>query len=296
MMEVWIAVRASHSVSLATAIHYFINFLWFLHHLFMPEASKRYCSPNSSAVDALGWVVSPYRCLAVVAMSRSDGGGSPASKDSGQVQRALADLDGESDASSVASVRGLVAGWVMVKKCCLNHWCVRFASSFTFIFPSLSGPGDGRCRPNLGSLSEVYLGLFSNGSMVLDGPKLSQHLSPARSDGGSSDSASSAGGGSFAWTTVFTTVIATNFLGFYLYEILHASHLRPCNHPCGQSPCMLLWPCFDGAEQHQANASKNCLTRSGITYSAASSASTVTEAIIMNFKVWIGGVAECNNF
>lgn len=43
-------------------------------------------------------------------MSRSDGGGSPASKDSGQVQRALADLDGESDASSVASVRGLVAG------------------------------------------------------------------------------------------------------------------------------------------------------------------------------------------
>ena len=46
-------------------------------------------------------------------MSRSDGGGSPASKDSGQVQRALADLDGESDASSVASVRGLVDGVVI---------------------------------------------------------------------------------------------------------------------------------------------------------------------------------------
>lgn len=187
----------------------------------------------------------------------------------------------------------------MIKKCCLNHWCVRFASSFTFIFPSLSGPGDGRCRPNLGSLSEVYLGLFSNGSnsMVLDGPKLSQHLSPARSDGGSSDSASSAGGGSFAWTTVFTTVIATNFLGVssICFEILLTSHLRPCNHPCGQSPCMLLWPWFHGAKQHQPNAFKNCLTRSGITYSAASSASTVTEAIIMNFQCldwWACGVQQ----
>ena len=102
-------------------------------------------------------------------MSRSDGGGSPASKDSGQVQRALADLDGESDASSVASVRGLVDGVVITSDhemfihAVCHYCCVRFASSFTFtiILPSLSGPGDGRCRTNLGSLSEVYLGLFA---------------------------------------------------------------------------------------------------------------------------------------
>ena len=72
-------------------------------------------------------------------MSRSDGGGSPASKDSGQVQRALADLDGESDASSVASVRGLVDGVVITSDhemfihAVCHYCCVRFASSFTFI-------------------------------------------------------------------------------------------------------------------------------------------------------------------
>lgn len=85
------------------------------------------------------------------------------------------------------------------------------------------------------------------------------------------------------------------FWGSICFEILLTSHLRPCNHPCGQSPWMLLWPWFDGAEQHQPNAFKNCLTRSGITYSAASSASTVTEAIIMNFQCldwWACGVQQ----
>ena len=274
--------------------------MWFLHHLFMPEASKRYCSPNSSAVDALGWVVSPYWCLAVLAMIRSDGGGSPASKDSGQVQRALADLDGESDASSVASVRGLVAGWVMVKKCCLNHWCVRFASSFTFIFPSLSGPGDGRCRPNLGSLSEVYLGLFSNGSMVLDGPKLSQHLNtlPGQTEVQVTQ-LHLLGEAPLLGPQSLPLWLQRIFWGkFKFYLFWNSSHFSPealqssmWSEPLHAAMAVISW-CWTAAGKRF----KNCLARSGITYSAASSASTVTEAIIMNFKVWIGGVAERNNF
>lgn len=234
-------------------------------------------------------------------MSRSDGGGSPASKDSGQVQRALADLDGESDASSVASVRGLVAGWVitsdheMVKKCCLNHWCVRFASSFTFIFPSLSGPGDGRCRPNLGSLSEVYLGLFATGQWCsMDPSCLNTWALPGQTEVQVTQ-LHLLGEAPLLGPQSLPLWLQRIFWGSICFEILLTSHLRPCNHPCGQSPWMLLWPWFDGAEQHQPNAFKNCLTRSGITYSAASSASTVTEAIIMNFQCldwWACGLQQ----
>ena len=297
MMEVWIAVRASHSVSLATSIHYFIKFLVvsssFVHAwgkqavLFAEFFSRRHLGLSSftaSVSSCRRHVQVWWRWFPCIKGFRAG------AASTGRFGRRIWRLKRRKRA-------GL--GSRDAYTCCLHHWRLRFASSFTFMFPSLSGHGDGRCRPNLGSLSEVYLSLFATGQWCsMDPSCLNTWALPGQTEVQVTQ-LHLLGEAPLHGPQSLPLWLQRILGGSICCEFLLTSHLRPCNHPCGQSPWMLPWPWFHGAEQHQPNASKNCFTRSGITYSAASSASTVTEAIITNFQsldwwgCWVQQLLRC---
>lgn len=265
MMEVWIAVRASHSVSLATAIHYFINFLWFLHHLFMPEASKRYCSPNSSAVDALGWssfTISVSSCRGHVqvwwrwfpCIKGFRAGAASTGRFGWRIwrlkRRKRAGLGCWIKGSQVITRWSKNVAWI-IDVCDLHH----HSHSFFHHFQGLEMEGAGRILA--ASVKSTWACLATGQWCSMDPSCLntSTHCQVRRR---------------FKWLSFICWgrllcldhslyhCDCNEFFGVssssICFEILLTSHLRPCNHPCGQSPCMLPWPWFHGAEEQQANA------------------------------------------